>query len=145
MTTAYPAPNWFRHAYFPDRLSALRDLQYRAQLSNAETAHFLGVTVRTLRRWQTPENTPPEWARLLLAMRGGYIPWDGWDDWHMQADGRLMPPHYFNQALDPWEIMAMPFQLQLLRELKRQVREFNGMPDQTKVVQTVPPGLKKIT
>ena len=145
MTTAYRSPSWFRRAYFPDNLSALRELQYRAQLSNPEASVFLGVTPRTLRRWHAPNSTPPEWARLLLAMRAGHVPWAGWDDWLMQLDGRLMPPHYYDQALDPWEIMAMPFQLGLLRELKAQVREFNGMPDQAQVDQAVPPGLKRIT
>jgi hypothetical protein len=48
MTRAYRSPAWFRRAYFPDNLSALRDLQYRAQLSNPEASAFLGVTPRTL-------------------------------------------------------------------------------------------------
>lgn len=126
MTRMHDKAPWFRETYFADKLSSLRTLQYRCRMSNQEAAAFLGVTLRTYRRWLN--DTPPEWARLLLAIRAGFVPWDGWQGWLMVDDG-IVPPGY-RDAVTPGQIMAVPFRLQIIADLKRQIRQFSGMADQ---------------
>jgi transcriptional regulator with XRE-family HTH domain len=126
VTQLHDKAPWFRRSYLADNLSSLADLQYRCRFSHSEAAAFLGVTVRTYRRWLASE--PPPWARLLLAIRAGFVPWDGWQDWQVVNEG-IIPPGY-SDPVAPGDIMAVPFQLQQIAELRRQVREFVGLDDQ---------------
>lgn len=122
----YSTSPWFRETYLADKMSSLRALQYHCRMSPAEAAAFLGVTPRTYRRWL--KGSPPEWARLLLAIRAGFVPWDGWQGWQMVNAG-IVPPGY-RDAVTPGQIMAVPFRLQQLADLKRQIRQFVGLDDQ---------------
>jgi len=126
MTVNHTKRCWFQRSYLSDNLSSLRSLQHRCWMSNQDAADFLGVTLRTYRRWLKAK--PPEWARLLMAIRAGYVPWDGWQDWQMVDDG-IIPPGY-RDVVTPGQIMAVPFRLQQLRELKRQIRQFAELDDQ---------------
>ncbi len=126
MTRLHDKSPWFRETYFADNLSSLGNLQYRCRLSKSEAAEFLGVTLRTYRRWL--ECKPPQWARLLLAIRGGFVPWDGWQGWLVVDDG-IVPPGY-RDPVTPGQIMAVPYRLQQIADLNRQIRQFAEMDDQ---------------
>ena len=117
---------WFSDSYLADKLSSLRAQQYECRFSADQAAGFLGVSVRTYRRWL--RDKPPEWARLLLAIRAGFVPWDGWQGWQMVNDG-IVPPGY-RDAVTPGQIMAVPYRLQLIADLKRQIRQFGELGDQ---------------
>ena len=134
-STCFPreAMNWYREKYFEDSLSTLTDLQRQARLDDRGTACFLGVSLRTVQRWRQ-RGRVPEWARLLLAMCGGHVPWPNWDGWHLGPDG-LHAPGYLRGPIDPHEVMAMHFTRQEVAELRRQVRVFYGMADQATIPQ----------
>lgn len=95
-------------------------------MSSEQVAAFLGVTVRTYRRWLRAK--PPEWARLLMAIRAGFVPWDGWRGWRIVDDG-IVPPGY-RDSVTPGQIMAVPFRLQLIADLKTRIRQFAELDDQ---------------
>lgn len=130
MTGQTTVPTWFRRAYLLDNLSTLGELQRRCRFTTDQAAAYVGVTRRTFDRWR--KDGAPEWPRLLLAIRAGDLPWDGWRGWEMQ-DGALVPPGY-RIGLAPGEILAMPYQYQLISELQRQIRTFRHLDDQLLVV-----------
>jgi hypothetical protein len=114
---------WYRCQYFDEEGESLLDLRRRNGFSNAEAAAFLGVTVRTFYRWL--HHGGPEWAKLLLALRAGFIPWDGWQGWEMHK-GYLIPPGYRSGGYCAGEILAMCYERQLhscLRRENRQLKE----------------------
>lgn len=117
---------WFLDYYLADKLSSLGSFQYHCRMTTPQAAAFLGVTVRTYRRWL--KGKAPEWARLLMAIRSGYVPWDGWQGWQI-VDTGIVPPGY-RDAVTPGQIMAVPYRLQQLSELKRQIRQFGELDDQ---------------
>lgn len=105
----------------------LDDLRQRCGFTRRAAAAFLGVDKRTYQRWQ--HRGAPWWAGALLRYRAGVPPWGGWDGW-LFGDGELWPPGY-RSPVTPGQILAEPFRLQLIAELKRQIREFRGLADQT--------------
>lgn len=123
--------SWFQSTYFPEQRETLAELMGRAQLNLDQAAEYLGVSPRTLYRWRHNGNAP-EWARLLLAIRGGHMPWPQWRGWYLQPDG-LVAPGYHRRPLAPGDILAMHWHLQQLAELKRHQREFQALPDQAAV------------
>ena len=133
MTQKHDKHPWFRESYLADNLSSLGTLQHRCWMSSQEAAEFLGVTLRTYRRWL--KGKPPAWARLLLAIRAGYVPWDGWQGWQIVNEG-IVPPGY-RDPVTPGQIMAVPYRLQQLAELKRQIRQFAELDDQAEFNQQV--------
>lgn len=126
MPTPSGPPSWYRPTYHPDNLSSLAALQQRARLTAPEAAAWLGVTLRTYRRWL--KAGAPQWARLLLALRGGHMPWPAWDGWRMTEAGLV--PRGLREEWSPGDIMALPYLTQLVAELKRQVRHFRKLDDQ---------------
>lgn len=126
MTQKHTKAPWFRDSYLADNLSSLRSIQHRCWMDNQQAADFLGVSLRTYRRWL--KGKPPAWARLLLAIRAGYVPWENWQGWQVVNDG-ILPPGY-RDPVTPGQIMAVPYRLQQLAELKKQVRQFAEMDDQ---------------
>lgn len=104
----------------------LAELLMRCRLSSSEAAEFLGVTLRSLQRWR--HSGGPVWVGHLLRYRAGDPPWQGWEGWQF-GDGVAYPPGYVAEVT-PGQIMAVPFRLQLIADLKRQVREFWEMDDQ---------------
>lgn len=115
-------------AGYVGNLTTLAELQERCRFTRNQTAEYLGVSVQTYRRWLN-DRSPNVTAVRLLAIRAGYLPWPGWQDWEMHA-GKLYPPGY-RQGIGPGEILAVPYRMQLIAELQRQIREFNAMADQT--------------
>lgn len=133
---------WFQESYLPEGLSSLRELQQAARLSNPEAAAFLGISKRTLVRWRQFDNAP-QWARLLLAMRAGFIPWAGWEGWRIVPEG-LLPPAYFDRPLSPGEVLGMFFVRQEVAAHRAREREFWALADQAQTSQVPPKTLKKI-
>lgn len=111
---------WYQHQYFDEDGETLLELRRRNRLSNAEAAEFLGVTLRTFYRWL--HHGGPEWAKLLLALRAGFIPWDGWQGWEMHK-GYLIPPGFRSGGYCAGEILAMCYERQLYSCLRRENRQ----------------------
>jgi len=119
---------WFREAYFPEGRRTLAELQGRARLDDRAAEAFLGVSRSTFSRWRRNGN-PPEWARLLLAIRGGHMPWEQWDGWYLTPQG-LVAPGQVGQPYTPGEILALPWLHGELAELRRFYRAFRSLADQ---------------
>lgn len=104
----------------------LDELRQRCGFSRRKVAAFLGVDKRTYQRWQ--HRGAPWWAGALLRYQAGLPPWQGWEGWRF-ADGAIWPPGY-RYAVTPGQVLAVPYRLQLIAELKRQIRQFWEMDDQ---------------
>lgn len=113
---------------FEGDLTMLRALQLRCRMTDAQAAAFCLVSPDTYRRWGK-DRPPNPTAVRLMAIRAGYVPWPGWDNWEVQ-NGRLFPPGYTRHGISAGDIQALPFLRQLLAEYERQVKAFNGMADQ---------------
>ena len=131
---------WYRNSYLPQGLTTLQELQRAARLDNRQAAAFLGVSLVTFYRWKRNGN-PPEWARLLLAMRAGHMPWEAWDRWRITPEG-ILPPAYFDSPLSPGEVMGMFFTRQELASYRAEARKWRALADQAKTPQEVPEQLK---
>jgi len=99
------------------KMSSLKSLQRLIGFSNQEAADYCFVTLRTYRRWCTDQSPNPMAVRLL-SVRAGYLPWDGWDQWEMH-NGVLFPPGYARHGITPGQVMAIPFDRQLITEYRR--------------------------
>jgi transcriptional regulator with XRE-family HTH domain len=100
-------------------LTTLHALQHMCRFSNEEAAEFIGVSIETYRRWLT-DRKPNKTAVKLLAVRAGYIPWAGWENWIMD-NGYLFPPGYSRNGMSPGDIYAIPFNRQQIEALKERV------------------------
>lgn len=106
-------------AGYQGNLTTPRRLQSLARLSTNDAAALCGVSKETYRRWG--KDRPPNQAALrLLAIRAGYVPWDGWEGWEIHG-GYLFPPGYHKGGLGPGDIMVVPFLYQLISEYRRQL------------------------
>ena len=92
---------------FAANSSALRALQQRARLTQAQAAELCGVSPRTYRRWLADENAPAG-ALRLLAVVAGFLPWSGWEGWEVHQ-GLLFPPGYARGGIPPGEFFALVF------------------------------------
>ncbi len=101
-------------------LTTLNDLQQLCGFSLHEAADACLVSPETFRRWRSDREPNPTAVRLL-AILAGYVPWPGWQGWEVHR-GLLFPPGYRRGGIGPGDIYAMPFERQLLAELKRQLR-----------------------
>jgi len=108
-------------------LTTLPELQARCRFTLHQAADFLGVSPETYRRWVS-DRSPNVTAVRLLAIRAGHLPWDGWQGWQMVETG-IVPPGY-RDAITPGQIMAVPYRLQQLADLKRQIGAFAALDDQ---------------
>lgn len=106
---------------------ALDELRVRCGYSRNGVAEALGVTLRTWQRWQ--KGGAPGWAVHLLRIWAGESPWSGWEGWRF-SDGEIWPPGYC-APVTPGQVLAVPYRLQIIAALKRRIREFEGMEDQT--------------
>ena len=131
---------WFRESYLPEGLTSLRELQQAARLSNRQAAAFLGVSLATFHRWKRT-GRPPQWARLLLAMRAGFMPWEGWEGWRIEPGG-ILPPAYFDRPLSPGEVMGMFFTRQEVAAHRARERQFWALADQAQTSQELPESMK---
>ncbi len=131
---------WYRSHYLPDRLIAFGDLMRAARLSRpAFAAQFLGVSVESVRRWLR-QGSAPEWARLLLAMRAGHMPWADWEDWRIVPEG-LQLPEYARVVYSPRDLLTLPLLYQRLRTLRSEVRSFHALADQAAIERDQPPSV----
>jgi len=104
----------------------LNEWRQRCGLTPRKTAERLGVTLRTWQRWQ--HDGAPGWVLALLRIWAGEPPWSGWEGWRF-TEGKAWPPGYRN-SVTPGQVLAVPYRLQQVAGLQRQVREFWAMDDQ---------------
>lgn len=91
-------------------------------LPAAWLAHVTGVHLETAKRWKRAGAIPKHYAHLVaLRTEGnlGVIAGD-WDGWRLR-DQQLWTPD--DVVVTPGEIRAIPYQKELLRELKKQLAE----------------------
>lgn len=108
-----------RHPHFvwadPERFYIER---MSAGLTQVQAAEYLGVSVRTMRNWETGSNRIPYPAFKLVRMRARaivHVP--GWDGWRFARDGALVTPD--GRSFQPWEL----HNLQLVVSLARRYME----------------------
>lgn len=108
-----------RHPHFvwadPERFHIER---MAAGLTQVQAAEYLGVSVRTVRNWETGCNRIPYPAFKLVRMRAGAIVHvEGWEGWRFARDGALVTPD--GRTFQPWEL----HNLQLVVSLARRYME----------------------
>lgn len=99
-----------------------------ARLTIADTADLLGVSARTVKRY---DDQPPRWALDVLRASAFGVPVHAgrlWAGWRFGADGLLYSPEDWRFA--PLDLLAQPFERQLLAELQHKLRE----PQQWKLI-----------
>lgn len=108
-----------RHPHFvwadPERFYLER---MSAGLTQVQAAEYLGVSVRTMRNWETGCNRIPFPAFKLIRMRARaivHVP--GWEGWRFARDGALLTPD--GRSFQPWEL----HNLQLVVSLARRYME----------------------
>lgn len=108
-----------RHPHFvwadPERFHLERMV---AGLTQKQAAEYLGVSLRTVRNWETGCNRIPYPAFKLVRMRAGaivHVP--GWEGWRFARDGALVTPD--GRTFQPWEL----HNLQLVVSLARRYSE----------------------
>ncbi|MDO9468586.1 MAG: VC1465 family Xer recombination activation factor [Thiobacillus sp.] len=108
-----------RHPHFvwadPERFYIER---MSAGLTQVQAAQYLGVSIRTMRNWETGCNRIPVPAFKLIRMRARaivHVP--GWDGWRFGRDGALLTPD--GRSFQPWEL----HNLQLVVSLARRYME----------------------
>jgi DNA-binding transcriptional regulator YiaG len=85
-----------------------------AGLTQAQAAAYLGVSVRTMRNWETGSNRIPYPAFKLIRMRAGAIVHvEGWDGWRFGRDGALVTPD--GRSFQPWELQHLRLVVSLAR------------------------------
>ena len=112
-----------------------------ANLTNQQAADFVGVSQETYRRWRT-DRKPNVAAVKLMSVMAGKLPWTGWENWEVH-NGLLFPPQY-TKGISPGQIMAIPYQRQLVAELERRVRQFKSMHDQSQTANAFPDQIHSI-
>jgi hypothetical protein len=95
----------------------------------SEVAAFLGVTLRTLRRYKAkPDSIPEGYKRLLrLRLEGDLraIGGDAWEGFYIGRDGLLFSP-LFERGLHPRVVSGMFFTMQEVVALRSEVRDLRG-------------------
>ena len=104
-----------RHPHFawadPERFYAER---VAAGMTQKQAAEYLGVSVRTMRNWETGCNRIPYPAFKLVRMRAGAIVHvEGWEGWRFARDGALMTPD--GRTFQPWELQNLQLVVSLAR------------------------------
>ncbi|MEW6119710.1 MAG: VC1465 family Xer recombination activation factor [Pseudomonadota bacterium] len=89
-----------------------------AGLTQRKAADYLGVSLRTVRNWETGANRIPYPAFKLIRMRAkAIVHVEGWEGWRFDRDGALVTPA--GRSFQPWELE----QLQLVVSLARRYVE----------------------
>lgn len=108
-----------RHPHFvwadPERFYIER---MSAGLTQVQAAEYLGVSIRTMRNWETGFSRIPVPAFKLIRMRARaivHVP--GWEGWRFARDGALLTPD--GRSFQPWEL----HNLQLVVSLARRYME----------------------
>lgn len=128
-----------RHPHFvwadPERFYAYR---MSAGLTQAQAAQYLGVSVRTMRNWETGCNRIPYPAFKLIRMRAGsivHVP--GWDGWRFARDGALVTPD--GRTFQPWELHNLQLVVSLARGYieSRKVAPLPAVADKVQTLRVV--------
>ena len=85
-----------------------------AGLTQVQAAEYLGVSVRTVRNWETGSNRIPYPAFKLIRMRAGaivHVP--GWEGWRYDRIGALVTPD--GRSFQPWELQNLQLVVSLAR------------------------------
>lgn len=99
--------------------NTLSSLRLQAARAPADLALRFGVCLRTWHRWEMSNRAPPAVFEVMHWEAHG-VPLRGWEGWHVARDGKLYTPG--NQGYTPHDIEALPLHLQLIDELRRQLR-----------------------
>lgn len=99
----------------PDRFYIERKT---ACMTQRHVAEYLGVSVRTVKNWESGANRIPYPAFKLVRMRArALVHVEGWEGWRFASDGALVTPT--GRSFHPWELE----QLQLVVSLARRYVE----------------------
>lgn len=104
-----------RHPHFawadPERFHVERRT---AGLTQKQTAEYLGVSLRTVRNWETGANRIPYPAFKLVRMRAkAIVHVEGWEGWRFARDGALVTPD--GRSFQPWELQNLQLVVGLAR------------------------------
>jgi DNA-binding transcriptional regulator YiaG len=95
----------------PDRFHRERKTAGMTQLQAAE---YLGVSVRTVKNWESGTNRIPYPAFKLVRMRArAIVHVEGWEGWRFARDGALVTPT--GRTFHPWELEQLELVLSLAR------------------------------
>ena len=97
-----------------------------AGMTQQQAAEYLGVSVRTMRNWETGCNRIPYPAFKLVRMRAGAIVHvEGWEGWRFARDGALVTPD--GRSFQPWELQNLTLVVGLARRYM-EVRKPAALP-----------------
>lgn len=104
-----------RHPHFvwadPERFHLER---MAAGLTQKQAAEYLGVSVRSVRNWETGANRIPYPAFKLVRMRAkAIVHVEGWEGWRFARDGALVTPD--GRSFQPWELQNLTLVVGLAR------------------------------
>ena len=104
-----------RHPHFvwadPERFHVER---MTARLTQKQAAEYLGVSVRTVRNWETGCNRIPYPAFKLVRMRArALVHVEGWEGWRFDRHGALVTPD--GRTFQPWELQNLQLVVSLAR------------------------------
>lgn len=107
-------------------IGGLYDLRFAlAGLSLDQAARALGVSRRTVTRWETGEITPPRAAWLALRLLAGDLGANhpDWHGWTLRHGGLWAPGTRQGAPIRPGDVAALPYLLHLTAEQARVLRE----------------------
>ena len=105
-----------------------------AGMTQKEAAAFLGVTVRTIRNWETgAARIPYPDFRLVRMGAGGIVHVSGWDGWRFGRDGALFSPE--GRSFQPWELR----QLWLVFRMAEHFRKLHSAQREARAGEAAPP------
>jgi DNA-binding transcriptional regulator YiaG len=91
-----------------------------AGMTQKQAAEYLGVSVRSVRNWETGANRIPYPAFKLVRMRArAIVHVEGWEGWRFDRHGALVTPD--GRTFQPWELQNLQLVVSLSRRyLERQ-------------------------
>ncbi len=104
---------------YAGKLPTISPVQLLCRFTVDQAAEYCGVSSHTFRRWRL-DRRPSFTAQRLLAVRAGYLPWPGWDNWQMDG-GLLFPPGFTGHGYSAGEVLALPYLHALRAELEREL------------------------
>lgn len=101
--------------YFLDKVISLnkdmyRDLRLTANLSREEIADLVGLSVYSIRKYESHWDNaePPKWYYLMLRLVNGDLSFFGkkWRGFVIQHHDRKLRTHFSNKAMEPFEMFS---------------------------------------
>ena len=81
-------------------------LQALSQLPDTAAAQYCLISAHTWRRWKT-DRTPNRTAIKLLAIRAGYVPWPGWENFFYCAFDGCLYHTDLTYGFDPGDLLTL--------------------------------------